>query len=248
MNAYDDCVAWIDEQLGRLVDELGHRGLLASTWVIIASDHGESFGEHRGVYCHGASLYQTELHVPLLILPPASRPLQSSVNETVSLRDLAATIVDLSGDRSKSHFPGTSLTRFWDASPGATQTGGDHAIAEVVPNEFLDPDPAKSSEPGWPLGALKQNGWAFIRRERDGREELYHLRRDSNEQNNLAADPSQQAQLDSMLRRVETNHGGATHAATDLALKKGTRLFFSHRSVFGDKFQRPTTIVRHNTR
>ena len=36
----------------------------------IAADHGESFGEHAGVFCHGTSLYQTELHVPLLIVPP----------------------------------------------------------------------------------------------------------------------------------------------------------------------------------
>ena len=113
VNAYDDCVAWIDEQLGRLVDELEQRGLLANTWVIIASDHGESFGEHRGIYCHGASLYQTELHVPLLILPPQSRPSRSSVGETVSLRDLATTIVDLVGERSQSPFPGESLRDFW---------------------------------------------------------------------------------------------------------------------------------------
>ena len=37
-----------------------------TTWLILASDHGESFGEHAGVFCHGSSLYDTELHVPLL--------------------------------------------------------------------------------------------------------------------------------------------------------------------------------------
>ena len=46
------------------------RAILDRTWVIIAADHGESFGEHAGVFCHGTSLYQTELHVPLLIIPP----------------------------------------------------------------------------------------------------------------------------------------------------------------------------------
>ena len=63
----------LDEQLGRLVDELGRRGLREKTWVIVVADHGESFGEHDGVFCHGTSLYRTELHVPLLILPPPSR-------------------------------------------------------------------------------------------------------------------------------------------------------------------------------
>ena len=69
--AYDDCVADLDEQLGRLIDELDRRAVLERTWVIIAADHGESFGEHPGVFCHGTSLYQTQLHVPLVIIPPA---------------------------------------------------------------------------------------------------------------------------------------------------------------------------------
>ena len=65
-DAYDDCIADLDEQLGKLVDELDQRGVLEQTWLIIASDHGESFGEHPGIFFHGRSLYDTELHVPLL--------------------------------------------------------------------------------------------------------------------------------------------------------------------------------------
>ena len=72
-DAYDDCVADLDEQLGRLIDELDRRAVLDRTWVILAADHGESFGEHAGVFCHGTSLYQTELHVPLVIIPPGGR-------------------------------------------------------------------------------------------------------------------------------------------------------------------------------
>ena len=70
VDAYDDCIADLDEQLGMLLDELERRRILQETWLIITSDHGESFGEHTGVFCHGTSLYQTELHVPLLIVPP----------------------------------------------------------------------------------------------------------------------------------------------------------------------------------
>ena len=69
-NAYDDCIASLIEELGRLIDELEHRALLDRTWVVIISaDHGESFGEHPGVFRHGMSLYQTERHVPLVIDP-----------------------------------------------------------------------------------------------------------------------------------------------------------------------------------
>ena len=73
--------------------------MLEQTWLIIASDHGESFGEHTGVFCHGTSLYQTELHVPLLIIPPGGSKAKQVVKETVSLRDLPATIVDVLGLR-----------------------------------------------------------------------------------------------------------------------------------------------------
>ena len=70
-DAYDDCIADLDEQLGRLIDELEGRKMLENTWLIITSDHGESFGEHAGVFCHGTSLYDTEVNVPLLVVPPA---------------------------------------------------------------------------------------------------------------------------------------------------------------------------------
>ena len=108
-DAYDDCIADFDEQLGRLFDELDRRDDLEPTWVIIVSDHGESFGEHPGIYCHGTSLYQTELHVPLVIIPPAATTPRRNVSETVSLRDLAATIIDLTGLKVRCPFPGDSL-------------------------------------------------------------------------------------------------------------------------------------------
>ena len=84
-------------KLGRLFDELERRKALDRTWVILVSDHGESFGEHAGVFLHGSSLYQTELHVPLVVVPPPGIRIKPVVAETASLRNLAATIVDIAG-------------------------------------------------------------------------------------------------------------------------------------------------------
>src|SRR5262249_36729591 len=109
----------LDEQLGRLIDELDCRSLLERTWVIITADHGESFGEQPGVYWHGTSLYQAQLHVPLVVIPPAWGPSPQVVTETVSLRDLAATIVDVLGFGVGSPFPGEPLARFWGGSSSA---------------------------------------------------------------------------------------------------------------------------------
>jgi arylsulfatase A-like enzyme len=193
-NAYDDCLADLDEQLGRLFDELGRRALLERTWVIIASDHGESFGEHAGVYCHGTSLYQTELHVPLLIIPSGGSPSRRVVSETVSLRNLAATIVDALDFESDSPFPGVSLARLWDGSSRAPSA--DRVLSEVVPIDPLHPEPLEMVKPHWPLAAVNEGGWSYIRREGDVHEELFHLREDAKELHNLAGSPSARPELE----------------------------------------------------
>jgi len=199
VNAYDECIADLDEQLGMLFDELERRGVLERTWLIIASDHGESFGEHTGVFCHGTSLYQTELHVPLMIIPPEPIATRQTVSEPVSLRDLAATIVDVAGLRAGSPFPGDSLARFWNASSSPRDHGSSGlALAEVVPNDPLDRDSRGLPRPRFPLGALNEQEWSYIRRESDAREELFHLSDDANEQRNLAAEPAARPVLERM--------------------------------------------------
>jgi len=210
-DAYNDCIADLDERLGKLVDELGRRGILEETWLIIASDHGESFGEHKGYFCHGTSLYDTELHVPLLIIPPGKRAAKLVIKEAVSLRDLAATIVDVVGQESGSPFPGVSLGRFWKQdSPAASIQPAltSQALGEVVPT-----NPDKRDESGLPtqlppLGAVKEKDWSYIRREGRVREELFHLSADANELHNLADDPSAQTILRQMRAALDRLTGG----------------------------------------
>jgi arylsulfatase A-like enzyme len=171
--------------------------------VLIASDHGESFGEHAGVFCHGTSLYQSELHVPLVILPPAGYPSKRVVRETVSLRDLAATVVDVVGLKAGSPFPGESLARFWAKSSNTkaapADPAADRALAEVVPNDpALNPDRSRWLETRWPLAALIDGDWSYICREGDGQEELFHLRDDAREAHNLRDDPAARPRLERM--------------------------------------------------
>ena len=62
-NIYAGGIAFADSQLGRLIDALRAKGVFDSTAIIIAGDHGESFGEH-GEIEHGIFLYEGTLHVP----------------------------------------------------------------------------------------------------------------------------------------------------------------------------------------
>ena len=212
LDAYDDCIADLDERLGKLVDELNRRRILERTWLIITADHGESFGEHAGVFCHGMSLYETELHVPLLIVPPGGTPTKHVVKEAVSLRDLAATIVDLVGQEAGSPFPGASLARFWNQPSRAAPIEPEPSLsnlAEVVPLA----GPRTHDDWGWPkqlppLGAVKATEWSYIRREGQVREELFHLADDAKEQRNLASDPSAQTTLGLMRAALDRLTGG----------------------------------------
>jgi arylsulfatase A-like enzyme len=200
-DAYDDCIADLDEQLGILVDELDRRGALEQTWLIIVSDHGESFGEHPGVYCHGTSLYETEVHVPLLIIPPGGSAAKQSVKEAVSLHDLASTIVDVVGHQAGSPFRGVSLARYWKqpslAAP-AQSSPAVPALAEVVPHDPRYRDYWGVPRQLSPLGAVLEKDWSYIRREGDVREELFHLSEDAKQQHNLAGDPSARSTLEQM--------------------------------------------------
>ncbi len=206
-DSYDDCIANLDEQLGLLLDELERRGVLDSTWLIITSDHGESFGEQPGVFLHGTSLYQPQVHVPLVIVPPSRspRPPRPVISETVSVRDLPATVVDLLDIEAGNPFPGESLARLWerDNAPAAATidppvSPPSPALSEVVPTNPLDPDPARLLENRQVWASLAAGDWSYIRREDDVREELYNVREDPKELHNLAADPAMQPRLEQM--------------------------------------------------
>jgi arylsulfatase A-like enzyme len=210
-DSYDDCIADLDEQLGKLVDELDRRGVLEKTWLIIASDHGESFGEHPGIFVHGGSLYDTELHVPLLIIPPGSGSPRKTSSEPVSLRDLAATIVELTGLASSSPFPGDSLTRFWNGKTHSLppkESSFTAALAEVVPNNPRKRDYWGLPQERPPLGAVKDGEWSYIRQEQDVHEALFHLREDANEMHNRAGDPTAQTILQQMRATLDRLTGG----------------------------------------
>jgi arylsulfatase A-like enzyme len=199
-DAYDDCIADLDEQLGILIDQLNRRGILDNTWLIIVSDHGESFGEHPGVFVHGSSLYDTEIHVPLLIIPPGGKPTTKEVNETVTLRDMAATIADIAGLKLEKPFPGEPLTRFWTtpesraiaSTPSPTPA---LVLSEVAPNKPSERDYWGAPTPLPPLGSLKDSHWSYINRDQGKTEELFRVNEDPREQHNLAEDPALQPTL-----------------------------------------------------
>ena len=88
---YDGEVAFMDAQLGRVLDALKRKG--TTLYTVLAGDHGESLGEH-GEAQHGVFVYQATQHVPLIISGPGISPGTTSAS-TVGLVDVAPTILDL---------------------------------------------------------------------------------------------------------------------------------------------------------
>lgn len=94
---YDEQIRALDARLGDLIEVLESRGILDNAWLIITSDHGESFGEH-GVTLHGTSLYNEQVRIPLIIRPPPGVRLPE-IHDAVSLVDITATLASLVSDR-----------------------------------------------------------------------------------------------------------------------------------------------------
>jgi arylsulfatase A-like enzyme len=93
---YDGEVAQLDALVGALVDRLEADGLLEDSVLILTSDHGENFGEH-GHFRHVFSLYQSTVHVPLLVVLPDAAQAGERRADPVALVDLFATILAAAG-------------------------------------------------------------------------------------------------------------------------------------------------------
>ncbi len=127
---------------------------------------------------------------------------QQVVDEPVSLRDLAATIVDVAGLRGRRAVSGAIAGPVLEAARAVGARRGKQPLYPRSPRWC--PSTRSSAIPGefpnnsLPLGAVKERDWSYIRRERDVREELFDLQRDPREQHNLAAEPAKKSTLEQM--------------------------------------------------
>ncbi len=179
MRPYDQAIAYLDAEIGRLLGGLAERGLLENTLVIVTSDHGEEFGEH-GVYGHGHTLYQAALAVPLILVWPGKVPGGIVVEARTSLRDLPATVLGLSDPTVGNPFPGRSLARFWQSG-----TAGQDTV--LVSTRWARNRPAWDATARGDLQGLITADWTFVR-DVDLHGELYRLPPDSAETQDLGAD------------------------------------------------------------
>jgi arylsulfatase A-like enzyme/tetratricopeptide (TPR) repeat protein len=149
-------VAAMDEQLGRLLRAYEER-VSGPRAIIVAGDHGEGLGDH-GESLHGNLLYQSTMHVPLVLVGPGVAPGVSDV--PVSTRRLFHTVLDLAG---------------LDAA-GSLRTGAQEVVLGEAMKPFL--------EYGWQPQSMAVEG---RQKALDaGKVELYDVVADPRETRNLA--------------------------------------------------------------
>jgi arylsulfatase A-like enzyme len=179
VQAYDQSLQELDDQLGALLAELEQRGILENTVLIVTSDHGESFGADQTTDHdppgHGTSLYLEQTKVPLLVVYPAWVPVGRKVTRTVSIRAIPATIAHLLG-LPDSPFDGPPLLSP-DGHEDVQRPGarGDAALATLKYG-------------GRDIQSLIWDGWHYIAdpKSEPSKEELYDTKSDLLERNNLA--------------------------------------------------------------
>jgi arylsulfatase A-like enzyme len=179
VDAYDGAITYLDEHIGRLVEQL--RARADTTIVVITADHGESFGEH-GLFAHANSLFSPELHVPLIFASPGHIPREVRVARPVTNVDVAATVMDLVGAR-PGVLPGVPLRRLWEKPDAALDWAYPMAELEQVPWAPKNA-PARHGS----MRAVVTPRWHYILHEKlEAR--LYDRENDPGEQVDLAARP-----------------------------------------------------------
>jgi arylsulfatase A-like enzyme len=204
-DSYDSCIAYLDRQVGLLVDEMERRGILENTHVIITSDHGEHLGEHT-ILGHGGSLYRQEVHVPLLLISPSQTPSVNIVDEPVSLREIPATVAQWANLGPRNPFPGRSLTRF--LNPGTERLAEwSPVLCEV---QHMDEAPRLAQIPSslGPVSSLVSRDRVYIR-SHGGREELYDLLHDPLDAVDLAGYPQSRVVIDQFREELSRLTSGA---------------------------------------
>jgi arylsulfatase A-like enzyme/tetratricopeptide (TPR) repeat protein len=170
--AYDAEIAYVDVEIGRLLEDLRARGRLDRTLVVVTGDHGESLGEH-GEQTHGFFIYQSTMHIPLIVAGP---------DVTAAVIDRPARIVDIA----------PTLLSLADL-PGLDDADG-RALLPAPPDEDA-PVYLESFYPRF------HYGWSELTSVSDGRfkyiaaprPELYDLEQDPGEVHNLVVEQDRRA-------------------------------------------------------
>src|SRR5205085_2397672 len=208
---YDGEIAFADSQVGRLIQFLKNKNLYANTLIVLSGDHGEGLGEH-GEQTHGFFIYNSTLHVPLIVHLPAG-PDGKQIDALVSTADIMPTVLQALKVSVPKEVQGKNLLPL---------------VAEKKADRNQDESRSLYSETFLPrlhfnwseLRGLELDRYHFIDAPKP---ELYDLSKDPKELNNLFAQKKAvgeelKAKLDSLIREYTPGQETAEKTNLDPAL------------------------------
>ena len=185
---YDGEIAYMDNQIGRLVQALKWEGAWDNTLIVVVADHGEGLGDHDEA-THAKLIYDSVMRVPLIMACPGLFKKSYVVDDVVvSVTDIFPTVLDLLGMEIPVNVDGLSLL--------AARSKKDRTIYMENLATYLDN--------GWsPLYGLRRHHDKFILAPRP---EYYRLGRDSDELKNAygSASGAVLADRDQLARKLST--------------------------------------------
>jgi arylsulfatase A-like enzyme len=211
---YDAEVAEVDAQIGSLQNLFKLYRLVDPIFVVVA-DHGEEFWDHGGIL-HGHTLYEELIHVPLVVVASGVTT-GGDVTDTVSLLDVAPSLLDLAGIPRPASFRGRSLRALL-----MPRSAWGHAW-DAITHPFAEPSTAVSEVQTYrestSLYALRSHQLRAMVRGRDkaiwtddGPAEFYDLADDPRERRPAALGTGARRRLEDALASME--HEPATPPAT----------------------------------
>ena len=165
VSQYDGEIRRVDDQIARLLLELKNEGLYKNSIIIVNSDHGEALGEHDRYFCHANSLYDELIRAPLIVWGrnmPSGRMIASQVRTI----DIMPTILNILRIRFK-NLQGESLLPL---------------IMKKTDNLTLFAYSEQSN-----LISIRTNKWKLIYNRSNGQYELYDLKNDPKESDDISA-------------------------------------------------------------
>jgi arylsulfatase A-like enzyme/predicted Zn-dependent protease len=173
-NLYDGEIAFMDHHFGRIIDRLREKNVLDKTLIVVAGDHGEALGEKEELD-HGIFIYDVTMKVPLIFYGEKCLPEGFVADSRVGLIDIMPSILEMVKIPVNKEVQGTSLIPYIE---GKKKEDLPCYLETYYPPETF----------GWSeLQGFIDGDWKYIKAPRS---ELYNLKEDKNEENNLLSKES----------------------------------------------------------
>jgi arylsulfatase A-like enzyme len=183
----------LDDEIGKMIDELKASGQLSKTLIIFTSDNGWLMGQHN-INGNKYLPYEESIHVPLMMAGPGV-PKGKTNNALVANVDLSPTIVAATGAKARRTTDGMSLFKVMkDPSKGRTAVP-----LEATRKLFVKPGAFPNPE-DTPYYGVRTKDWMYAKYLETGDQELYDMVRDPAQMNNLAKKPGYAKQLAAMAK------------------------------------------------